>query len=343
MRIAACLLLLAAIAPSLFAQDGLTVEVAAVAEGKAEPGKEYTLKLRFTVPEGYHAYHKDNPGYSLPIDVKWKELSGLELVSATWPEPVKHKDDTSEEWELNGTFDIVYAFKVPADAKGSLSVTGSHKTQFCDAQGCMMSEGDFSATIEVAEASADPKKPAVGPGPGPGPIKKKEPTAKASAKFEGEAKAGGQATLNVTLEFTKGYHAYHKDNPGYGLPPVIKWTELAGLKLASETWPEPIKHEIEKDWIEWEYESGVTLSYVFDVPKDAAGELKIAGAWEAQICDADACFTFDGKLEATLDVAAPAEDKSAKDSHGFYLDFNYAVKQSMELDKPLLVDFNGEY
>jgi DsbC/DsbD-like thiol-disulfide interchange protein len=332
MRLAVFALLIA-IAPTLWAQ-GLTVEVEPVVEGKAEPGKDYTLKLRFTVPEGYHAYHKDNPGYSLPVEVKWKELAGLELVSATWPEPNKHKDEFSEEWELGGTFDIGYSFKVPATARGKLTVTGSHDTQFCNEEGCLVAKGDFSATIEVAEAKAA----SIGPGPG----KKKEPVVKATATFEGAAKASGEATLKLTFEFTETYHAYHKDNPGYGLPPKVDWTELSGLVLKGTLWPEPLKHDIDGT-IEWEYESPLTLTYTFTVPADAKGDLPVTAKWNIQVCDPEVCFTRKGEVAATLSLDAPAADKSATDSHGFYLDFDYALEQAKKLNKPLLVDFNGRY
>jgi DsbC/DsbD-like thiol-disulfide interchange protein len=336
MRLAIIALLLA-VAPTLWAQ-GLTVDVQPVVEGKAEPGKDYILKLRFTVPQGYHAYHKDNPGYSLPVDVKWKELSGLELATATWPEPHKHKDEFSEEWELSGTFDIAYTFKVPAGATGKLTITGSHETQFCDAEGCLQAQGDFSATIEVAEAKATP----VGPGGPGGPGKKKEPVVKAAAAFDGAAKAGGEATLKLTFEYTETYHAYHKDNPGYGVAPKVDWTELSGLTLKDVLWPEPLKHDIDGT-IEWEYESPLTLTYTFTVPADAKGDLPVAAKWSIQVCDPEVCFTRKGEVAATLLLDAPAADKSATDSHGFYLDFDYAVKQSMALNRPLLVDFNGEY
>src|SRR5262245_29883026 len=77
---------------ALHAQAG--VEVTPIIEGKAEPGKEWTLKLRFVVQDGFHAYHKDNPGGSLPISVKFTTLSGLKEISQTWPEPKKHKLQT---------------------------------------------------------------------------------------------------------------------------------------------------------------------------------------------------------------------------------------------------------
>ncbi|MBZ0137984.1 MAG: hypothetical protein K8I27_16630 [Planctomycetes bacterium] len=332
MRVMACLLLLLA-APVLFAQPDSTVEVEPVVEGTAVPGKEYTFKLHFVVPEGYHAYHKDNPGYSLPVKVTWQTLAGLELVGETWPEPHKNKDEYGEEWELGPIFDIAYTFKVPQDAKGRLKVTGSHETQFCDAEGCFMSEGDFTATIEVAagEAAAEPKV--------------QLPEAKAAATFTAPAQPGGEATLKWTFTFTKGYHAYHKDTPGYGMAPNFDWTELSGLTLKEARWPEAKKHEIEPGWVEWEYPDEVTIEFVFSVPRDATGELTLKADWNAQVCDEDACYDRAGSVSATLTVAAASEEgkRDAKDTHGFYLDFDYALERARAENKLLLADFNGRY
>lgn len=328
MRVVACLLVLLA-APVLLSQDGLSVKVEPVVDGKAEPGKEFTIKLNFVVPEGFHAYHKDNPGYSQPVKVKWKSLAGLELLREDWPEPHKKVDEFGEEWELGPIFDIAYTFKVPADAQSKLTVTGSHETQFCDAEGCYNSEGDFSAEIEVAGSGA----------PAP-----QIPEARVSTSFTAPAKPGGEAILKWTFEFTKGYHGYHKDNPGYGMAPNFDWTELSGLTLKEARWPEPKKHEIEPGWIEWEYPDGFSIEFVFSVPADASEELTVRADWNAQVCDEEACFDRKGSTSATLTVAsaAPPEDKSATDAHGFYLDFDYALEKARKENKLLLVDFNGE-
>ena len=299
MRSAACLILVAALAPVLFGQEGLSVEVKPIVEGKAEPGKEYTLNLEFTVPDGYHAYHKDNPGYSLPVKVTWTELSGLELVKETWPEPNKHKDDFSEEWELSGVFKIGYTFKVPADAKGKLAVAGKHETQFCDENGCMQSEAEFTASIEVGKATTEAP-----------PAKEELPVVKIAAAFDGGVAPGSDATLKVTYTFTKGYHIYAKDNPGFGLAPNVEFGELAGMKLKDQKWPEAVKHEVDTDWIEWEYQDTFTVTYTFSVPKDAKAELTLSGKAEVQICDEDACHMRTVEFKAKLKVK-PAKDEGA--------------------------------
>ncbi len=324
---------------ALHAQAGLAVDVKPVVEGKASAGGEYTLKLQFTVPAGYHAYHKDNPGYGLAPIVNWTELAGLELVKQTWPEPHKrfYPELDVTEWEYDGTFEIGYTFKVPAGASGTLSLAGNHTTQFCDAEGCYITEGPLAVIIDVEGAA-----PTVPAAPEPA-----APTATVSAAFDGTATAGGTATLKLDFALPTGFHAYHKDNAtvgGYGVPPQVTFDELAGLTLESEAWPEAKKVRYEDDWHELEYAGSFTLTYVFKVPADAEGTKTLAGGYKLQICDEHGCYEDAGKFSAALKIeaASPAEDRARKDVHGFYLDFDYAFELAKQTGKPLLVDFNGK-
>ncbi|MBX3473829.1 MAG: thioredoxin family protein [Planctomycetes bacterium] len=317
-------------ATSLAAQESKVV-AEVLDTGKAEPGKEWTLKLRFPIPEGFHAYHKDNPGVSQPIKVDFKELSGLKEVKQTWPEPKKHKYEYGEEWELSGNVDIAWTFAVPADAKGKLAIKAEWELQFCDEHGCHIAEGTIDTSVETGAAKAEaPKGPAL----------------TASAAFEGEAKPGGKAVLALTFEVSKGFSAYHKDNPGISKPLAIKFTDLGGLKLESETWPEPKK--VKEEWAdaeEWKLSGKFTIRYTFTVPADARGELKVAGTFDGQICDDDGCHDRSGTFAATAKVGTIADEKKndAKDAHGFYLDYDFALAESRRLNKPLLIDFNGKF
>lgn len=286
------LVALACAAPLAAQESKVPVEV--LDTGKAEPGKEWTLKLRFAVPEGYHAYHKDNPGFSQPIKVEFKELSGLKEVKQIWPEPKKHKEEHGEEWELAGNVDIAWVFAVPADAKDKLAIRGQYEVQFCDADGCMIAEGKFDTTVTVAAAKSEPAGPSI----------------TASANFEGEVKAGGKAVLALTFEVSAGFSAYHKDSPGLSKPLAVKWTDLGGLKLESEAWPEPKK--VKEEWADkedWKLSGKFTVKYTFAVPADAKGEVKIAGSFEAQICDPDMCHDREGKFAAAAKLGGTDKDK----------------------------------
>lgn len=325
------LLALLLIGGALYAQEGLNVDVVAVTDGKATPGSEYTLKLRFTVPEGYHSYHKDNRdkgGYGVEPLVQWQELSGLELLRAAWPEAKEYTVDGITEFVYYGTFEIAYTFRVPASASGTLSVAGTHETQFCDADGCLIGDGKFQASIEVA-GSAEPAMP----------------TTTTSAAFAAPAAPGGEAEFKLTFTPPAGWHAYHKDTAthgGYGVPPRVKFRELSGLTLKEEQWPEAALVVYADDWAELEYKDTFTLTYVFEVPADAAGTLTLSGSYDIQVCD-DVCIDNSGTFSAALSIAEPEPqlDPARVDSHGFYLDFDYALEQARTLGKPLLVDFNG--
>ena len=297
MRYALCLLLFA-FAPLLAAED-LPVKVEPVVDGKAEVGKDLSFKLRFTVPEGFYAYHKDNPGYSAPIKVEWLELSGLELKSDAWPEPVKKVDEFSEEWGLKGTFDITYTFTVPASAKGTLAISGSWDVQICDDAGCHQRDGKFATTVEVAGTTTAEEFPAV----------------KLHTEFAAAATPGGDASLKFTWTFTKDFHLYHPDNPGYGMAPAIDFKELAGLELTDTTWPKPVEYKIEEDWVEWVYKDTFTVTYKFKVPKAASGELTVSGSYVAQICDDNGCFDREGTFAAALAVT-PAKDTGERPVRG---------------------------
>lgn len=285
------LLAVASAAMPLYAQES-KVPVEVLDTGKAEPGKEWTLKLRFAVPEGYHAYHKDNPGFSQPIKVEFKELSGLKEVKQVWPEPKKHKEEHGEEWELAGNVDIGWVFTVPASAKDKLDVRGEYEVQFCDANGCMIAEGKFATTVTVAAAKSEPEGPSI----------------TASAAFEGEVKAGGQAVLAVAFEVSKGFSAYHKDSPGLSKPMAVKFSELGSLKLESEVWPEPKK--VKEEWADkedWKLSGKFTIKYTFAVPADAKGEIGVVGTFEAQICDPDMCHDRSGTFAAAAVLALPTD------------------------------------
>jgi len=307
------------------------IEVEVRDTGKAEPGKEWTLKLRFPIPEGFHAYHKDNPGNALPLKVTFKELSGLKEVKQTWPEPKKVKDEYGEEWELFGNVDIAWTFTVPADAKGKLAISAEYEIQYCDEHGCYIAEGKLDTSVEVAAAvKEEPKGPSI----------------TASAAFDGEVKPGGKAVLALTFEVSKGFSAYHKDSPGLSKPMSIKFTDLGALKLESETWPEPKK--VKEEWADkedWKLSGKFTIKYTFAVPADAKGEVKISGSFEAQICDEDGCHDRKGEFSAAGKVGTVAEEKKndAKDAHGFYVDYDFALGEAKRLGKPLLVDFNGKF
>lgn len=227
----------------------------------ARRGETVTLKLEFTVDKGYHAYHKDNPGYSTPLKVEFTELSGLVQVGETlWPKYHEHVDESDPTWieyELSGTFELVYTWRVPAKAADVLRIAGRYDAQVCDAKGCQERSGTFKIEFNV-EAAAAPEPTPEGQG---GDLKKEL----AETRKALEDKVNGLSDELAALK-----------------------RELAEARKASEELSKTLK-----DYIKSQHEK--------------------------------------------------AAASGAKDEHGYYEDYDFALAEAKKQGKLLLIDFNGEY
>lgn len=258
-----CLLaLMLALAAPLHAD--LIALVAKVEPQSVKRGENVTLKLQFTVDGGYHAYHKDNPGYSKPLKVEFTELSGLTQVGdAAWPKYHEHRDEKDPTWveyELNGVFEIAYTFRVPASAAERVTLSGKYEAQVCDANACQDREGTFSAEVKV-EAAAQPETAPKTTGEDAAALKKEL----AETRKALEDKVGGLSDEVAALK-----------------------KELASSRKASEELAKTLK-----DYVASQHEK--------------------------------------------------AAASGAKDEHGFYEDYDFALAEAKKQGKLLLIDFNGEY
>ncbi|CAG1771385.1 hypothetical protein BAC2_01668 [uncultured bacterium] len=387
MRVCLYLLMLLLSAP-LAAQ---LVTLKAVADpASAAPGAEVKLRLQFAVKKGFHAYHKDNPGYGKKLEISFSELSGLtQKGEAAWPKWHEWKDKDDPNWieyELSDNFEIVYTFVVPASAKDKLKIAGKYEGQACDEKACTAVNGEFSTEISVgAAAPASDELIAV--------------SAALSAEG-GKAVPGKAATLTLHFIVADTFHVYAKGNPGIGKALEFELTQLSGLIKTDEKWPEytvEFPDEKDKTWIEWELKGQFDIVLTFTVPSSAKDKLAVSGTFSAQVCDASACQDRAGTFSAEIAVqaaqaAAPSADtkaledriktladevaalkkeltdsrkatnemakalkeyiasqhekaaaSGAKDEHGFYEDYDFALAEAKKQDKLLLIDFNGEY
>ncbi len=259
-----CLLamLLALVAPL---HADLISLVASVDPQPAKRGGNVALKLQFTVDKGFHAYHKDNPGYSKPLKIELTDLSGLVQVGeATWPKYHEHRDEKDPSWvefELDGVFEIIYTFRVPATAGEKLAVSGKFEAQVCDVNACQDREGTFSADVKV-DIAAPPEEP-------------KQP-------------AGSEDANAIKKELAETRKALEEKVGGLSDEVAALKKELATSRKASEELSKALKEYI------------------------AAQHEKAAAT-------------------------------GAKDEHGFYEDYDFALAAAKKQGKLLLIDFNGEY
>jgi hypothetical protein len=148
------------------------------------------------------------------------------------------------------------------------------------------------------------------------------------------------------------------------VPLVLTLVGDGGL-VAKAEWQFPKPKVVYDDILEednWYLLGKFVVSRAFAVPADLTpGRYRVYGEVSGQYCDDDGCIQFDRKRVsvqdrkfgwvAWLNVAgepvaatapvAPEKPRDAKDKHGFYLDFDYAMAEAKRLNKPLLVDFNG--
>lgn len=257
------LLMILMLLASPLSADLITVK-ASVDPATVKRGGEFKLKLQFTVDAGFHAYHKDNPGYSTPLKVEFTELSGLTQVGETvWPKYHEHRDENDPSWveyELSGTFELVYTWRVPAKAGEILRIDGKYDAQVCDARGCMDRQGTFSAEVKVeAAAIEEPKQPP--PSEDAGALRKEL----AETRKALEEKVSGLSDEVTALK-----------------------KELVGSRKATEELAKSLK-----DYLNAQHEK--------------------------------------------------AAASGAKDEHGFYEDYDFALAEARKQGKLLLIDFNGEY
>jgi septal ring factor EnvC (AmiA/AmiB activator) len=196
------------------------------------------------------------------------------------------------------------------------------------------------------------------------------------------------------------FHVYAKGNPGVGKALEFEFTQLSGLILKDEKWPDyhvEFPDEKDKTWIEWELTGTFDIVLTFTAPSNAKDKLFVEGKFSAQVCDANACQDRAGSFNAEIAVGAaestqpgtdtkPLEEKikaladevaalkkeladsrkvtnemskalkdyiesqhekaaasGAKDAHGFYEDYDFALAEAKKQGKLLLIDFNGEY
>lgn len=123
---------------------------------------------------------------------------------------------------------------------------------------------------------------------------------------------GETVYLALHKQMDKGWHVYWRNAGDAGLPPQILWDEspLGDVTEGGDfTWPLP--HEIavvEGEIMDYGYDDEVTLPFAFEVPENAAGDIRFAGTADYLICK-DVCIPETAPVEFTLKI----EDQQVPD------------------------------
>jgi len=130
------------LAAALGAQMAPTLTIAPLPTVKVAKGKEATVTVKASLPEGYHANsNKPTYPYLIPLTLKWTG-GPLQMESVVYPAGVTERYGFQLPTDkplsvVTGEFSIVTKFKVPADAaSGPAAETGTLKYQACDNKAC---------------------------------------------------------------------------------------------------------------------------------------------------------------------------------------------------------------
>ena len=304
-------LFVAALLPATADARGRVKVSASFEPAEAAPGSIVTLVIEQTVPPGYHTYAPESAaGY--PTSVIIGDAGGLVADGElTYTKPKMKYDDIFEEVvHLHvGEAEFRKPFRVPVDAGGTISLTGTLDLQVCDAMQCVLEEPEFTATLTVAgEPVAAPAATTAAtvaediPEPSLG-----FDMVAMSAGFEPTtARAGETVTLKMIFVIAKGRHLYAPDTPA-SLPTDVLIDDFGGLKQASAVlFPPPTVHYsevFEED--EHYYEDRVVFEQKFEVPAgQAPGTIELSGSVTGQSCVELSCIQFEIPLRAAVAIEA---------------------------------------
>ena len=103
----------------------------------------------------------------------------------------------------------------------------------------------------------------------------------------GTVKAGGKATLTLTLTMAPGFHIYDpKPGDEFAIASEVVGSKIAGVTYGKPVWPKPTLHE--KTRI---HEGTITVTVPVTIAKNAKpGTLKLGAAVKSQGCNATGCL-----------------------------------------------------
>src|ERR1035437_1275525 len=155
-RFSLCILALAALLPSARAQHVQASLVAA--EASLQPGKPFTVALRFLHEPHWHTYWL-NPGTGLPTSLTWTLPPGFKAGEIQWPAPVVLKDHTGTVIGngYEGELFLPVTITPPADLKPGTTVelTAAAEWLMCE-EICVPGKATVNLSLPVSATEPAP-------------------------------------------------------------------------------------------------------------------------------------------------------------------------------------------
>ena len=106
------------------------------------PGETFTVAIKLTHAEGWHAYYKNPGGVGLPLEFEWVLPKGFSLTSEQWPTPHLYENQGNTFYTYSGEYLILAEISsddtVAVDQDVQISVTANW--QICDKKSCLNPE-----------------------------------------------------------------------------------------------------------------------------------------------------------------------------------------------------------
>src|ERR1035437_4137449 len=155
-RFSLCILALAALLPSARAQHVQASLVAA--EASLQPGKPFTVALRFLHEPHWHTYWL-NPGTGLPTSLTWTLPPGFKAGEIQWPAPVVLKDHTGTVIGngYEGELFLPVTITPPADLKPGTTVelTAAAEWLMCE-EICVPGKATVKLSLPISADAPQP-------------------------------------------------------------------------------------------------------------------------------------------------------------------------------------------
>ncbi len=271
---------------------------AAFVPSTAKPGEDVLLRVTLGIADGWHLYGRDEE-IGAPPSLTVKDAAGLESIGSTVvPLGEPHETAGIRSYWVTGDAVVEQAFRVPANASGTLTLAGVVDFMVCDESTCLPPETrPFTAALEIQDPS---------PAAAPIPVPTADQKVTFGARIEpASAAPGAEADLVVDLRIFTGWHVYGALEE-VGIPTSLTLTGSVVEKVGTARIPAGKSHDaggFESFWVEGEME----IRQRIRVPQDAnLGSLEVGFIVDYMTCDEASCDP-PGQLNgtATLQVTAP--------------------------------------
>ncbi len=124
-----------------------------VAEGPAPAGGEVELAIHMRTAPGWHGYWQNPGDAGLPMSVEWQLPSGFAAGPLRYPVPTRLTVAGIMNYVYERDYAVLVRLKVPAGAKGVISLRAKARWLACTDKVCVPEQGSFGLDVPVGNGT----------------------------------------------------------------------------------------------------------------------------------------------------------------------------------------------